>query len=274
MPLPQGHAMNFTRRVFASFAFALPLLLAACAGPAPHVDASARASLAPTATLRVGVYPGSPTSLVRDPTTGRPAGIAHDLGEALGRELGVPVRMVEFSRVAQVLDALKANEVDFTFTNATESRAHDVDFTQPLVMLELGYLVPAGTAVGSIADVDKAGVRVGVTQGSTSQGTLARQFKQAVIVPAPSLEKAAAMLRQHELDTFATNKGILFELADQLPGSRVLDGRWGLEHMAIAVPKGREAGMPFLRRFGDEMRASGRLQAIVTRAGLRGTANQ
>ncbi|MGZ5195875.1 MAG: transporter substrate-binding domain-containing protein [Ramlibacter sp.] len=266
--------MVFTRRTFASLAFALPLFLAACAGPAPHGDTQARAALAPAGTLRVGVYPGSPTSLVRDPKTGSAAGIAHDLGEVLGHELGVPVKIVEFSRVAQVLEALKANEVDFTFTNATESRARDVDFTQPLVMLELGYLVPPGSAIASIADVDKPGVRVGVTQGSTSQGTLGRQFKQAAIVPAPSLEKAAEMLRQRGLDTFATNKGILFEMSDQVPGSRVLDGRWGLEHMAIAIPKGRDAGMPFLRQFGDRMRVSGRLQAIVVRAGLRGTASE
>jgi polar amino acid transport system substrate-binding protein len=222
-------------------------------------------------TLRVGVYPGSPTSLVHDPKTGQAAGIAHDLGEALGRALGVPVRIVEFSRVAQVLEALKANQVDFTFTNATESRARDVDFTQPLVMLELGYLVPPASPITAIAEIDKPGVRVGVTQGSTSQGALARQFKQATIVPAPSLEKAAQMLRERALDAFATNKGILFEMSDQLPGYRVLDGRWGLEHMAIAVPKGRAAGMPFLRNFGDEIRTSGRLQAIVARAGLRGT---
>ena len=59
--------MNMHRRLFASLALAAPLLLAACAAPAPAVDPAARAALAPTGMLRVGVYQGSPSSLVRDP---------------------------------------------------------------------------------------------------------------------------------------------------------------------------------------------------------------
>ena len=62
-------------------------------------------------------------------------------------------------------------------------------------------------------------------------------------------------------------------MTDELPpGYRVLDGRWGVESLAIAFPKGREAGIPFLRNFAHEMQASGRLQAVIARAGLRGTA--
>lgn len=264
--------MTFTRRCFAALALAAPLLIAGCAANGPAADPAARAALAPTGTLRVGVYPGSPTSLVKDVKTGAPAGVAHDLGLALGERLGVPVKMVQFSRVAQVLDALKAGEVDFTFTNATEARARDMDFTEPLVKLELGYLVPPSSAIKTIADVDHPGVRVGVAQGSTSQATLGRQYKSATIVAAASLTQAKEMFNSRAIDAFATNKGILFEMSDGLPQYRVLDGRWGQEHIAIAIPKGRQQAMPFLREFAREMKTSGRLQAMVERAGLRGTA--
>jgi polar amino acid transport system substrate-binding protein len=251
---------------------AVPLLIAGCAAPMPAVDAQARSALAPTGVLRVGVYRGSPTSLVRDAKTGEDAGITHDLGADLGRKLGVPVKFVEFSRIALVLDALKAQEVDFTFTNATEARARDVAFTAPLIQVELGYLVPPGSSISTVNDIDRAGVRIGVTQGSTSQGVLGRQLKNAALVPAASLKQAQELLQQHAIEAYATNKGILFEMSDELPGYRVLDGRWGLESMAIAVPKGREAGMPFLGDFAQGMRSSGQLQAIISRAGLRGTA--
>lgn len=230
--------MNVSRRLFAGLAAGVSLFLGGCAGQMAAADAGARAALAPTGVLRVGVYPGSPTSLVRDAKTGERAGVAHDLGTELGRQLGVPVKIVEFSRVAQVLDALKAQQVDFTFTNATESRARDVDFTAPLIRLELGYLVPPGSAIAAVGDVDRRGVRIGVTQGSTSQGTLTRQFKSAAVVPAASLKQAQEMLKGLAIDAFATNKGILFEMSDELPGYRVLDGRWGLESLAIAVPQG------------------------------------
>ncbi len=252
---------------------ALPLWLAGCAALAPPpVDPQVRAALAPSGSLRVGVYPGSPTSLVRDAKTGQRAGVALELGQALGRRLGVPVQVVEFERLALVLDAVKAGAVDFTFTNATELRARDVDFTQPLVRVELGYLVRAGSRLGSIADIDRPGVRVGVAQGSSSQGVLGRALTSATVVAAPSLQAAAGMLQQGQLDAFATNKGILFELADTVPGARVLAGRWGLETMAIAVPKGRQAAAPFLAEFARQAQDSGLLAGIVQRAGLRGTA--
>jgi polar amino acid transport system substrate-binding protein len=247
------------------------LLLAGCAAMQPAPE-PVRAVLAPVGTLRVGVYPGSPSSLVRDAKTGESAGIALELGQALGRRLGVPVEVVEFARGPLVLDALKAGQVDFTVTNATESRARDMDFTPPLIQVELGYLALSGSSIASAADVDRPGVRVGVSQGSTSQTTLTAQFKSAAVVPAPSLKQAQAMLLQHQIDVFATNKAILFEMADELPGSRVLEGRWGLENLAIAVPKGREAGRGFLQQFADEARSSGLLQSAVKRAGLRGTA--
>ena len=121
------------------------------------------------------------------------------------------------------------------------------------------------------SDVDQSGNRIGVTEGSSSQGTLSRQFKHATIVPAPSLKVAREMLSQGKLDAFATNKAVLSELADELPASRILDGRWGLENMAIAVPKGRERGMGTLRAFAERATSNGLLQSIVEKTGLRGS---
>ena len=264
--------MRILQRLLLSALLPIILVVAGCAATRPAPDAATLAALAPTGTLRVGVYPGSPTSMVLVGKTGEKAGLAHDLGFALGAALGVPVKLVEFSRVAQVIDALKAGQVDFTFTNASESRARDVDFAPTLVRLELGYLVMQGSPIGAISDVDKPGMRVGVSQGSTSQGVLGRQFKNATLVLAPSLDLAQEMLRQQKMDAFATNKGILFELSDAMPNSRVLQGRWGYEALAIAIPKGRQTGLPYLLRFGQDMAASGQLQSLVQRAGLRGTA--
>jgi polar amino acid transport system substrate-binding protein len=263
--------MNAFRKL-ASCSLAIAALLASgCGTPAVTPDPQALATLAPTGTLRVGVYPGSPTSMVRDARTGAPAGVAHDLGNAFGARLGVPVTLVEFSRIAQALDALKAGDVDFTFTNATEARARDVDFSPVLLRIELGYLVPKDSPIAAAGDVDRPGVRVGVTRGSTSERVLSRQFKGAAIVPADSIKAAREMLRERAIDAYATNKALLFEISDELPGSRVLDGNWGFENMAIAIPKGRAAGMPTLSRFAKDVAASGQLQAIVQRAGLRGS---
>ena len=130
--------MNIDRRSFLSGLILAASLLAGCGTIASAPDSAVRSSLAPTGKLRVGVYMGSPTSLVVDPKTGRKTGIAHDLGQRLARDLDVPFELVEFRRVAEVIDALKVGRVDFTFTNATAARAKDVDFTPPLLSVELG----------------------------------------------------------------------------------------------------------------------------------------
>ncbi|MEY2948515.1 MAG: transporter glutamine-binding protein GlnH precursor [Pseudomonadota bacterium] len=239
---------------------------------AEAVTAEVRQALAPSGVLRVGVYPGSPTSWVKDPKTGESVGIALDLGKGMAKRLNVPVQVVEFDRVAQVLEALKDGKVDMTFTNATAVRAKDMDFTDPLVRLELGYLVIGSSPLTSLNDIDQAGKRIGVSQGSSSQGVLTQRFKLAKVVPAESLAQAQTLLNTQQIDAFATNKGILFEMSDALPGSRVLTGRWGLENLAIAIPKDREAGRSFVDKFSKEVSLSGELDKAVQRSGLRGTA--
>ena len=238
--------------------------------PASMADAATRAALAPTGVLRVGVYPGSPTSLVVDAKNGAKVGIAHDLGAKLANDLGVPFELVEFRRVAEVIDALRVGRVDFTFTNATAVRAKDVDFTAPMLSVELGYIVPAGSSMASVSEIDRPGVRVGVSEGSSSQGTLSKLYNNAILISASSLKNAGEMLAANKLDAFATNKAVLFELKDAVPGTRLLDGRWGEEHMAIAIPKGRDAGMTYLRKFAADTKANGSFKSIVTKSGLRG----
>jgi len=258
--------MALRRTFLAALAFAW---VAACATPPTPPDVEARQTLAPSGKLRVGVYPGSPSSWVKGPA-GEDRGVTIEIGRELASRLGVPYEQVEFPRVAAILDALKSGQVDFTVTNATPARARDMSFTEPLLALELGYLVLPGSRVTSIAEVDRPGIKVGVSEGSTSQGTLGRELNNAVVVPAPSLKAAADMLSKGQIDTFATNKAILFEMSDQLPGARVLAGRWGLEHVAIAIPHGREAGMAYLRGFAEEAKATGQVARAAERAGLRG----
>ena len=246
-----------------------PLAPARVAEPMTDL-AQQRQVLAPEGVLRVGVYAGSPTSLVRSPSSAQPVGLAYELGHAMAQRLQIPVQVREYPRVAEVIRALAAGEVDLTFTNASAARARQVDFTPALLRLELGVLVPPGSAIQSFADLDRAGVRVGVSQGSSSQAALSQRLQQSRLVPVDSLGVARQMLQQQQLDAFTTNKGILFELADQLPGFVVLPDRWGVEQLALAIPKGRNQAMPWLEQFANDMVRTGQVEAMARRAGLRG----
>jgi polar amino acid transport system substrate-binding protein len=232
-----------------------------------------RQAVAPTGTLRVGVYPGSPTSMIRDQTSGEERGLSVDLGRELARRLEIPAELVEFRQIADVLEALRQGRVDFTVTNATPARAKDADFSEAILGVELGYLVPSRSSISTLADVDRPGIRVGVTEGGSSHSTLLREFKHASVVPAPTLKAANTMLEDGKIDAYATNKAILFEMSDQSPGSRVLDGRWGIEVFAVAIPKGRGPALASVRMFADAVKSEGLVKRAAERAGLRGTVN-
>jgi polar amino acid transport system substrate-binding protein len=229
-----------------------------------------REILAPTGRLRVGAFPGSPLSMKTDCKTGETHGLGIDLGRELAKRLEVAFERVDYQHIADVLAAMKAGDVDFTLSNATPTRAVDVDFSQTLLSVELGYLIPAMSPITTITDLDKPGIRIGVTQGSTSQRTLPNILPNATVMPAQNTGRAIEMLGDGELDAFATNKPTLFEMSDRMPGARVLAGRWGVEHIAIAIPKGRKTAMGYLRHFVEEVQTSGLLAEAVTRAGLRG----
>ena len=245
--------------------------LSACANVAAPPSAATQA-LAPAGTLRVGLYPGTPTSIVGDPASGDAKGVGFDLGRELARRAGVPFEAVVFPNNAAVQAAAKAATVDMVFTNATPARRNDLDFSPTVLEVELGYLVPAGSSIRGADQLDRAGGRVGVSAGSTSAGALARVFRNATLVPTASLTAAIEMLRTGTLDAFATNKATLFEMAEKLPGSKVLEGRWGIERHAIAIPKGREQAMAFIRQFTSEVKSEGVVGAAIARAGLRGAA--
>jgi polar amino acid transport system substrate-binding protein len=265
--------MISTRRRLLAGALALAAALAGCAnapqatGPSPE----ARAALAPTGKLRVAVYPGSPTSLVERAPLSQMRGVSVDLGRALSERLGVPMQVEVFARQQEAFGALQRGEADFMVTNATAERAKLVDFAPPLVDLELGVLVPPGSIVDRVDRIDQPGVTLGLSQGSSSERVMRERLKNAKLRTFPNLDAAAAALRAKEIAAFATNKGILYELSDKVPGSAVLEGRWGAEHLAAGIPQGRPAGLAYLRVFTEQVRQDGELARATQRAGLRGT---
>lgn len=255
------------RRGFLSLLLVLGGVLGGCAsmplGPAPEV----RQALAPSGPLRVGLYTGTPTSLLSESDR---RGVGYDLGKQLARRLGVAFQPVVFTKNADVLDAVAGGRVDIAFTNATAERMKQMDFTEPYMVIELGYLAAPKTPVRTMAEVDRPGIRVGVTAKSNSDSVLSRQLKYATVVRVDTVGIGVQMLAAGTLDVYSTNKAALFEMADKLPGGHMFEGSWGDEHHAIAMPLGRERGHAYMRAFVADVIASGQVRTAMVRAGLRG----
>ncbi len=258
--------MNRRRR--ACVAVILSVVLCGCT-VTPAIDAHDVSSLAPSGALRVAVYRGSPSSVLIDPVTGDMRGVGHDLGESLAARLGVPFAPIVFASNAEALAAIRKGAADVTFTNASPARARDMDFSPAFMDVAKSFLVPATSTLRRIDDLQRPGLLIGVSAGSTTASELAPDYPGAVLVTTPTLAAALMMLADDRLDAFATNKGILFQMSDALPGSHVLDGQWGIEHFAAAIPKGR-AGSGAVAAFIEDAVRDGTVQRAIDRAKLRG----
>ena len=68
----------------------------------------------------------------------------------------------------------------------------------------------------------------------------------------------------------ASIKPTLFEMSNQLPGSRVLDGRPGIDPHAMAMPKGRGLGVAYAHQFIEGAKSEGLVKAAIEKVGMRG----
>lgn len=253
-------------------AVAITVLVQACASiSAPaRATAEARQALAPTGTLRIAVLNNSPMSMVRDASTRQTRGVAYELGTALAAQMGVPHQLLEFGAFADVASALASGRADIGMFNASSARASEVWIAPTLLSQQATYLVPPGSGIQSIEQVDGSGMRVGVQQSSSSQAILSRTLKTATLVPVPNLQNVPQMLASGQLSAFATNRGILFDLMDRVPGSRILHGGFATENQSLAIPRGRDAAGPYLTSFLEHARRSGLVKDAADRARLRG----
>ncbi len=228
-------------------------------------------AMAPTGALRVGVYRGSPSSIIEGATPADAKGVGFDLGRALAAQLGVPFQVVIFPANDPLLAAATSGDVDVVFTNATAERAKRLDFSETFMDVAKSFVVPAGSPLTQLSDFKRAGLHVGVSKGSSTAAELEPIYPQLAIEGVTTLQLASDMLGEHKLDAFATNDAILFQMSDGLPGSHVIAGSWGLEHFGAAIPKGRPQAMPFLQEFVQHARADGTVARAIQRSGLRGT---
>ena len=248
----------------------LAVLLTACAGVSTAPTLAARQALAPTGKLRVGLQLGSPHNVIADSVTGEMKGVGFDLGKELARRMGVPFEPVLYPSVGALLDGGKSGAWDAAFVGFSPARAKEWDFTALHLEMEFGYLVPGGSFISTIADVDRPGIRIAVQEKSQPDVFLSRTLKNAVVVRASSLADTLKTLKSGKADAIFSIKPSLFEVSNQLPGSRVLDERAGVDPHAMAMPKGRDAGLAYARQFIEEAKSDGRVKAAIERVGMRG----
>ena len=233
---------------------------------------AALADLAPTGKVRAGINYGNFILAQKDKAAGESRGVAVDLASDLARRLGVPVEIVAYDSVAALGDAAPTNAWDIAFLGSDPQREKIMSFTHAYVELDATYLVAGASPLRNAAEVDRAGLRVAAPARANYELYLQRNLKQAKLDSAPNNDAAFALLAAGKADALAGLTQGLIQLGARLPGSRILKGRFMAVQQSIAVPKGRDAGLAYLRTVVEDAKASGLVARAIEKTGARGVA--
>jgi polar amino acid transport system substrate-binding protein len=225
----------------------------------------AKAELAPKGVLRAAINMGNFLLVTGKTASGDPVGVAADMAREIAGRLGVPVSYVPFARPGELADAADSDVWDIGLIGAEPQRAEKIAFTPAYVEIEATYLVPAGSLLKSIAEVDREGVKIAVTARSAYDLWLERNIKSAELVRAAGGDAAFQLFVEKKLDALAGLRPGLLGYAEKLPGSRILDGQFTAVQQAIGTARKNVAAAAFLREFVEEAKRSGLVARLIER---------
>ena len=182
----------------------------------------------------------------------------------------MPIEIVAFNTAGNMADAVKTGVWDVAFLAAEPQRANEITFTAAYAEIESTYLVPSGSPLRTIADVDREGVRIAVSEKSAYELYLSRTLQRARLQRVPGIPGSFELFTAEKLDALAGLRPVLIAFAEKLPGSRVLDGRFSTVQQSIGTPRGRDVGARYLREFVEDIKATGLVARAIERNGIRG----
>jgi polar amino acid transport system substrate-binding protein len=273
---------NRMKMCTAAAVLAYALLLDGCTGnlrpspvqgqlPAPPaIEPAVKAQLAPTGVLRLAVFTGNPLIGSHNDATGEITGATVILGKALADRAGVPLQLVEYLSTAKLVEAAGANAWDVTVLGVDAARRDRIDYAPAHLSVDFTYLVGPAARISSVADADRAGVRIAAARASVPAILLSRSLQKATFVQTESEANAFDLLKAGKVQAIAQDRSHLKELAPHLPGSRVLDDRLLAAELAMALPKGRRAALAYIEDFIEQAKAAGLVQRAIDGAELGG----
>ena len=228
------------------------------------------AELAPTGVLRAAINMGNFLLVTGRTPSGDPTGVSPDMAAAIAARLGVPVRYIPYERPGELADDAEKGAWDIGNIGAEPQRAAVINFTAAYCEIEATYLVPAGSPILSVGEVDQPGRRCAVTARSAYGLWLENNYKKGELLQFDNADAAIKAFTDQKMDAYAGLRPGLIDVAAKLPGSRILDGQFTAVQQAVGTPKKNNAAFGFLREFVEESKNNGLIASLIDRHGVTG----
>ena len=228
------------------------------------------AELAPTGVLRAGINLSNFLLVTGRTASGDPEGVAPDMAREIANKLGVQIKYVPYKAPGELADAAESNAWDIGLIGAEPQRAEKIAFSAAYVEIEATYMVPAGSALKSIADVDKKGVRIAVSARSAYDLWLVNNIKNATLVQVSGLDAAFQKFMSDKLEVLAGLRPGLLKDVEKAPGLKILDGKFTAVQQAVGTARPNLAGAAFLAAFVEKAKKSGLVAELIERHKVKG----
>jgi len=235
----------------------------------PLIAPAAKAELTPTGKLRAGINFQNVLLTTLGPN-GEQGGVAVELARELARRLEVPLEIIPYKSAGALADSVRTGEWDISVLGDEPQRAKEIAFATPLTEIDATYLVPAGSNLRAVSEVDRPGIRIVSPAKSAFDLYLARTIKQAKLVQIEGPAAAKEHFLKEKLDALAGLRPGLLELAPTVPGSRILDGNFTVVRHTAGTPRGRDAAAAYLRDLVEDVKASGLVAQWIAKSGVKG----
>jgi polar amino acid transport system substrate-binding protein len=215
--------------------------------------------------LTVGIYTGNFLLVTGKDQSGNPDGVSPDMAKAIATDLGLEIQLQPYAIQGHLVEAVAEGRCGIGLVGSDPDRAQKITFAPAYVEIEATYLVPAGSKIQKITEVDQKGVRIASFAKSAYDLWLVRNIQNATLVHADNLKASVELFMDQRLDALAGLRTGLVNEAQRIPGSRILDGQFMAVQQGIATKKSNLETIEYLTNFVENAKKSGLVQDLINK---------
>ena len=249
---------------------AMVLVAIALSGSA-WAQSAISSEIAPTGKLRVAMNVQTPVLLRRAPDEKIIGGVGVEVGKFIAEKLGVPFELVPYANANAYIQSFDKDEWDIGFGPRTPLVAAKADFLADTLITDYMFVAAPGREFADATQVDRPGVKIGVGTKSVSDQFLSRTLKSAELVRIPGGGKSVEALRSGQVHVWAASASNIQQVADRLPGAKIIPGAFNSDRSMVILPKKRSsAARAKVVEIVNEAKKTGVVRKALEQTGVNG----
>jgi polar amino acid transport system substrate-binding protein len=249
----------------------LGILLIATSIPGSSLgQSSINSEIAPSGKLRVAMNAGTVVLLTRTPDGKITGGVGLEVGKFMAKKLGSVLELAPYPDSNSYTQSFGRGEWDVGFAVRTPLVAEKADFIVDILLNDYFFVAAPGREFADAARIDRAGVRVGVGLNSSSDQFLSKTLKSAELVRLTGGRSIEA-LQSGQVDVWAASASNVEQVAERLPGAKIVPGTFMSDRTMVILPKGRSsAAQAKVVEIVNEAKKTGLVQKALEETGVKG----